>query len=100
MINELEKKCPNIEIYNKEQNDSGIVTFNVKGVHSHDAASVFDNDKIIIRAGHHCSQTSHALMCVPTSLRASLYIYNTKPEIDRFVDAAKKAEGFLDVLFS
>ena len=100
MISRLEAECPNIEIYNKGQRDSGIVTFNVRGVHSHDAASVFDNDGIIIRAGHHCSQTSHALLCVPTSLRASLYIYNTKSEIDRFIETAKKAEGFLDVLFS
>lgn len=100
MLSRLEDECGNIEIYNKSQHASGIVTFNVKGVHSHDAASVFDRDKIIIRAGHHCSQTAHAHIGVPTSLRASLYFYNTTEEIDRFIESAKKTEGFLDALFS
>ncbi len=100
MLKQISEKCPNITVYNAGQQSSGIVTFNVNDVHSHDAASVFDRDKIIIRAGHHCSQTAHAHLGVPTSLRASLYIYNTTDEIDKFIKSARKSERFLDVLFS
>ncbi len=76
--------------------DTGIVAFNIDGVHPHDAASVFDEENVAIRAGHHCAQPlMHCLKQVAT-IRASLYFYNTKKDIDRLIIAIKKAKGFFD----
>jgi len=75
-------------IYNKNS-DIGIISFNIEGVHPHDAATCFDDNNICIRAGHHCAQlVSKWLDCAGT-LRASMYIYNNYEDIDKFVDAVK-----------
>jgi cysteine desulfurase / selenocysteine lyase len=82
-------KLENIEgltLYNKGA-DIGIMTFNIDGVHPHDAATPFDENNIAIRAGHHCAQlVSRFLNCTGT-LRASLYVYNDVQDVDRFVQA-------------
>ncbi|HHX80446.1 MAG TPA: SufS family cysteine desulfurase [Acholeplasmataceae bacterium] len=87
----LEKlsKIKGITVYNKTA-DIPIITFNVNGVHPHDAATCFDQNEICIRAGHHCAQlVSKFLKCTGT-LRASIYLYNDKSDIDRFVDTLQK----------
>ena len=88
-LNEIE----GITIYNKTS-DVGIISFNIDGVHPHDAASFFDEASICIRAGHHCAQLiTKWLQCVGT-LRASLYIYNTYEDIDKFVEVVKQTVDF------
>ena len=88
-LNEIE----GITIYNKTS-DVGIISFNIDGVHPHDAASFFDEASICIRAGHHCAQLiTKWLQCVGT-LRASLYIYNTYEDIDKFVEVVKQTIDF------
>lgn len=78
-----------LEIYNKNA-DIGIFSFNIKGVHPHDAATCFDEKQICLRAGHHCAQlVTRWLNCVGT-LRASFYIYNDKNDIDIFVETIKE----------
>lgn len=77
-----------LEIYNKNS-DIAILSFNIKGVHPHDAATCYDEEGICIRAGHHCAQlVTRWLHCVGT-LRASFYIYNDYQDIDKFVNATK-----------
>ena len=88
------KEAPKIiEIYNKTS-DVGIISFNIDGVHPHDAATFFDEANICLRAGHHCAQLiTKWLKCVGT-LRASLYIYNNYEDIDRFVEVVKQTVDF------
>ena len=82
-----------ITIYNKTS-DVGIISFNVDGVHPHDAATFFDEANICLRAGHHCAQLiTKWLKCVGT-LRASIYIYNTYEDIDKFVEVVKQTADF------
>lgn len=93
------KQVNNVIIYNENNIDSPIVTFNIKGIHSHDVASVLDSHKVCVRAGHHCSQPAHKIMGAQTSVRASLMFYNNEEDIVRLVGALKEAGDFIDVLF-
>lgn len=82
-----------ITIYNKSA-ECAIISFNVDGVHPHDAATFFDEKEICLRAGHHCAQLITKWLNVPGTLRASFYIYNDFKDIDRFVDTVKEVVEF------
>lgn len=73
------------------QDRTGLVSFYLKNVHSHDVASVLNNDGIAVRSGHHCAMPLHHSLGIPSTVRASFYIYNTTDEIDKLVAAIKKA---------
>lgn len=90
----------NIVIYNPHA-DGGIITFNVKGVFAQDAASYFNSQGIAVRAGQHCAKLLMEQLQTSATLRASCTFYNTKDEIDRFVEVCKNAtiENCLDVFF-
>ncbi len=93
-------KLNNVEIYNQETAiSSGIITFNIKNTHPHDAASVYDGEGIALRAGHHCAQRVMAWLGQKSTLRASFSIYNTEDDADRFVECSKKAGDYIDILF-
>lgn len=82
-----------IELYltpNKE-NHSGVISFNIKGVHPHDVASILDSQNVYVRSGNHCAQPLLRFMGIDSTCRASFYIYNTKEDVDRLVAALKKA---------
>lgn len=64
-----------------------VISFNIAGIHPHDLASMLDRDGIAIRAGHHCAMPLHARLGITASARISLYIYNTREDIDRLVEA-------------
>ncbi len=64
-----------------------VVAFALQGVHPHDVASLLDADGICVRAGHHCAQPLMDRLKVPALTRASTYLYNTEPEIDRMYDS-------------
>jgi cysteine desulfurase/selenocysteine lyase len=87
----IEKMLPldNVEIYNPA-NPSGPVSFNVKDVFAQDAASYLSTRNICVRSGNHCAKILHNLIGTDQSIRASLYLYNTKEEIDRFVEEVSK----------
>ncbi len=87
------KKIPNIEIYN-ETAETGIISFNIKGIHPHDAASVFDNNDVCIRAGHHCAQLIIKWLNTVGTVRASFYFYNTLEDVEKFVQSVKEAQEF------
>ena len=73
------------------QDRGGVISFNIADIHPHDLATIMNDRGIAIRSGHHCAQVLMQRLDVPATSRASFYIYNTKEEIDRFVNAIKEA---------
>ena len=72
----------------------GIIPFGVEGLSSHDVALFCDHYGIMLRSGFHCAQPLHQVFKLSSSARASFYIYNTKEEVDRFVEILKEIEQF------
>lgn len=91
------KELDNLDIYN--EHSQGAIAFNIKGVFSQDAASLFNTYGIAVRAGQHCAKILDEFLHVSTTLRVSFYFYNTKEEIDRFIEVCKKGDDFLDAFF-
>ncbi|HAX73320.1 MAG TPA: cysteine desulfurase [Firmicutes bacterium] len=87
-----------VTIYN-EGAKTGIVSFNINDLHPHDAATIYDTEGICVRAGHHCAQPLMGWLCQPATLRASFYFYNTKEEVDQFIEATQKGKEFFDGVF-
>lgn len=83
-INEVEIYGPNAE------KRSGLISFNVKGVHAHDTSQILDSEGIAIRAGHHCAMPLASVLGIVASARASFYLYSTKEEIDKLADGINK----------
>jgi cysteine desulfurase/selenocysteine lyase len=69
----------------------GLVSFNLGDIHAHDLASILDEEGVAIRSGHHCAQPLMEFLNVPAMSRASFYIYNTKEEVDVFINVLEKA---------
>lgn len=90
-IDEL-NKLPYVKIYGTKnvKYRSGIISFNIEGVHPHDVASVFDSLNVAIRSGNHCAQPLMRFMDINATCRASFYFYNTKEDVDKLVEATKK----------
>lgn len=73
------------------QHRVGLVSFNLGDIHPHDLASILDEEGVAIRSGHHCAQPLMEFLNVPAMSRASFYIYNTKEEVDVFINVLEKA---------
>lgn len=69
---------------------SSVISFNIKNVHSHDVSSLLDLDKICTRSGNHCAQPLLRYLSINSTVRVSLYFYNTKEEIDLLIESLKK----------
>ena len=93
-LNKL-KQFEFFKIYNS--NGVGIVTFSNPQVHPHDIATIIDQYGVAIRAGHHCAQPLMKRLGVAATARASFYFYNTKEEVDIFIDALNKAFDYFKV---
>ena len=91
-VNEL-KKIDGVIIYN-ESCETGVIAFNLEGIHPHDAASVFDNNDVCIRAGHHCAQLITKKLGTIGTIRASFYFYNREEDVEKFIKAVKEAKDF------
>lgn len=65
----------------------GVFSFWLEAAHPHDVAQVLDHYGVAVRAGHHCAQPLHRRYGYPASTRASLYLYNTREDLDRLLDA-------------
>lgn len=72
----------------------GIVSYNIEGVHPHDAATGYDQEGIAIRAGHHCAQPLMRYLNVTATLRASLSLYNTQAEVEQFLQSTQAIKEF------
>lgn len=86
-------KLDYLELYmtpNKE-NHSSVISFNIKGVHPHDVASILDSVGVCVRSGNHCAQPLMRFLGIDSTCRASFYFYNTKEDVDRLVEGLNKA---------
>ena len=72
-------------------NHSGVISFNIKGIHPHDVASILDANGVCVRSGNHCAQPLLRFMGIDSTCRASFYFYNTKEDVDKLVIALNKA---------
>ena len=84
---------PDVTVYGPLDPEArtGVVSFNLEGVHPHDAGTVLDEAGVAVRAGHHCAQPLHRCLDVAATLRASFYVYNSADEVDALVDALATA---------
>ena len=82
-----------VEVYNKTA-ETGVVAFNIKGVHPHDAATIYDKNGVCIRAGHHCAQLITRWLGQISTTRASFYMYNTMDDVINLVNSVKEARDF------
>lgn len=73
---------------------SGVIAFNIDGLHPHDVATALDLEGVAIRAGHHCAQPLMKYINQPATARASFYLYNTKADADKLLEAIDKTKEF------
>ncbi len=90
---------PDLTLYGPRPHSDGsgraaLATFTLGHVHPQDLATLLDQSGIAIRSGHHCTQPLHRLLGVDSTARASLYFYNTRAEIDRFIAALQETVEF------
>jgi cysteine desulfurase / selenocysteine lyase len=87
----------NLEIYGVKDltKKEAVISFNIKGIHPYDIGTIIDKLGIAVRTGHHCAQPIMDFYNIPGTIRASFAFYNTKEEIDIFVQALQKAKNML-----
>lgn len=90
-------KLKNITIYNKNI-ENGIITFNVEGVFAQDVAAYLNKKGICVRVGNHCAKILSEVLGVKNTCRASIYFYNTKEEVDEFIEALDNDNMLYDAL--
>lgn len=78
---------------------SGVISFNLGDLHPHDLATALDYEGVAVRAGHHCAQPLIQYLEVPATARASFYLYNTKEDCDKLVEALIKTKEFFNGTF-
>ncbi|WP_270740619.1 cysteine desulfurase [Lactococcus formosensis] len=90
------KAIDGLEIYGPEavEERSGVIAFNIQGLHPHDLATALDMEGVAVRAGHHCAQPLLNYLGQSSTARASFYIYNTKEDCDKLADALLKTKEF------
>jgi cysteine desulfurase / selenocysteine lyase len=92
------REIPYVTVYGEDhltKERSGVISFNVEGVHPHDTSSLLDAGGVCIRAGHHCAQPLMRYMGTAATCRISFSFYNTKEDIEVFISNLKKVRGWL-----
>lgn len=89
------KEIPNIYYYGLSKEKVAVLSFNVSEIHPYDLGVILDQMGIAVRTGHHCAQPIMDKFNIPGTIRVSLALYNTKVEIDIFIDALKKGIAML-----
>ncbi|MPT34296.1 cysteine desulfurase [Flavobacterium sp. WV_118_3] len=84
-----------VKIYGTGAHKASLISFNIEGIHPYDIGTIVDKLGIAVRTGHHCAQPVMNFFDIPGTVRASFAFYNTKEEIDIFVEAVKKAKQML-----
>lgn len=84
-----------VTIYGTSKEKASVISFNIAGIHPYDIGTIIDKLGIAVRTGHHCAQPIMDFYKIPGTIRASFAFYNTKEEIDIFVEAIKKAKMML-----
>lgn len=88
-------KMESVRIFGNAENKTGVISFNIGKIHPYDAGTIYDKLGIALRTGHHCAQPLIERYQVPGMIRASLALYNTQEEIDRFIEATKQVRRML-----
>ncbi|HAT54699.1 MAG TPA: cysteine desulfurase CsdA [Lactobacillus sp.] len=85
-----------IEVYGPHDpaKHTGVIAFNIKGLHPHDVATALDMEGVAVRAGHHCAQPLMETLGLVATARASLYIYNTQDDVDHLIHALNETKEF------
>jgi len=86
-------KCDGVKVYgpSNPERRGAVIPFNVKDIHPHDVSAVLDGMGIAVRSGYHCAQPLHEWFGIPSSVRASFYIYNKGEDVDALVEGVRKA---------
>ncbi|MEO0882352.1 MAG: cysteine desulfurase [Pseudomonadota bacterium] len=84
-----------LTIHGTTEDKGSVLSFSIEGAHPHDIAQLVDRYGIAIRAGHHCAQPLMEYLGVSATARASFGLYNTKSDVEAFVEALDKARGML-----
>jgi cysteine desulfurase/selenocysteine lyase len=84
-----------LKIFGTAANKASVISFNIEGIHPYDIGTIIDKLGIAVRTGHHCAQPIMDFFKIPGTIRASFAFYNTKEEIDIFVEALQKAKMML-----
>lgn len=92
------RRVPGLTLYGPMEPEArgGVISFNLADLHPHDLGTALDYEGIAIRGGHHCAQPLMRRLGVVATARVSFYLYNTKAEIDRLVEALNKARAFFN----
>jgi cysteine desulfurase / selenocysteine lyase len=85
-----------VEVYANHSNKAAVISFNVKGQHPFDVGTLLDKYGIAVRTGHHCTQPLMSYYGIQGTVRASFAVYNTKEEVDIFIEALKKTIKLLN----
>lgn len=96
------KSIDGLTVYGPQESEqhTGVIAFNIAGIHAHDLATALDQEGIAVRAGHHCAQPLMHYLDVAATVRVSFYIYNTRQEIDRFVATLGKIKEYFNREFA
>lgn len=90
-------KVKDIVIYGSKDSKKrgGVISFNLGKIHAHDVASILDTEGVAIRSGHHCAQVMMQKLDVPSTSRASFYLYNSTDDVEALCNGLKKVEEVL-----
>ena len=90
------KELPEVTVYGPRdvEKRGGLVAFTLGDIHPHDIATFADQEGIAIRAGHHCAMPLHKKLGLAATARASFYLYNTRDEVDVFIEMLQKTKKF------
>ncbi len=91
----LRAAFPDIEIYGTTPGKAPVISFNLPGVHHFDLGTLLDRQGVAIRTGHHCAQPLMQALGIEGCARASMAVYNTREECDKFLEAMQRAEAML-----
>ncbi len=86
------REMNSLRIIGQAKEKGAIISFEMKGAHAHDVATVIDRHGVAVRAGTHCAMPLLSRYGVTSTCRASFALYNTREEVDKLVDALRKAE--------
>jgi cysteine desulfurase/selenocysteine lyase len=89
------KSVPGLRLFGEAPHKAAVLAFLIDGVHAHDLATLLDHEGVAVRSGHHCAHPLMQFYGVPATLRASLAFYNTREEIDRFIEALTRVRKLL-----
>jgi len=86
-----------VRLFGPRGERGGLVSFLLDDVHAHDVVTIADRYGVALRGGHHCTQPLMKKLGVPSTARASFYFYNTKAEVDRFIEVVREIQKFFGV---